>query len=65
MLRSSTECFEAGTIDAALSLLDEMEESSGGKSMPLLNNRLMILMMADRAEGSIQCQGRIDRSRMG
>ena len=39
-----------GNFDAALSLLDEMEKSSGGKSMPLLNNRLMILMMADRAE---------------
>lgn len=40
----------SGNFDAALSLLNEMEESSGGKSMPLLNNRLMILMMADRAE---------------
>jgi pentatricopeptide repeat protein len=39
-----------GNFDAALSLLDEMEKSSGGKSMPLLNNRLMILMMAERAE---------------
>ena len=39
-----------GNFDAALSLLDEMEKSSGGKSMPLLNNRLMILMMAERNE---------------
>jgi len=40
----------SGDFDAALSLLEEMERSSGGKSMPLLNNRLMILTMADRAE---------------
>ena len=40
----------SGNFDAALTLLDEMEQSSGGKSMPLLSNRLMILMMADRAE---------------
>ena len=40
----------SGNFDAALSLLDEMEKTTGGKSMPLLNNRLMILMMAGRGE---------------
>lgn len=36
--------------DAALSLLDEIEKSSGGKTLSLLNTRLNILMMAERAE---------------
>ena len=49
----------SGNFDAALSLLDEMEESSGGKSMPLLNNRLMILMMADRAEEASSVRGEL------
>ncbi|MGI9441827.1 MAG: redoxin family protein [Rubripirellula sp.] len=49
----------SGNFDAALSLLDEMEESSGGRSMPLLNNRLMILMMADRAEEASSVRGEL------
>ena len=44
------EMLRRGNFDAALSLLDEMEKSSGGKSILLLNNRLMVLMVAGRAE---------------
>ena len=41
---------QSGNFDAALSLLDEIEGSSGGKTVMLLNTRLNILMMADRPD---------------
>lgn len=41
---------KSGSFDAALSLLDEIEGSSGGKTVMLLNTRLNILMMADRTD---------------
>ncbi|MAI73944.1 MAG: hypothetical protein CMM01_24010 [Rhodopirellula sp.] len=49
----------SGNFDAALSLLDQMEESSGGKSIQLLNYRLIILMMADRAEEASSVRGEL------
>ncbi len=54
-----TGMIRSGNFDAALSLLDEMEASSGGKSIPLLSNRLMILMMANRAEEASSVRGEL------